>query len=864
MASISPLSYQCAAEPWSGKNAYLKFEITSISDSDATTNQRYVGWKVTFQGTPYSYFYGAYITLGGHVLYNSHSASAIKTSWYVGTELCSGSETFGNDSAGNLTLYSYMKQAFYYGMSDERWNNNSYCQIADCNFVCSQLPRYANFTSHYVSGTGINTLSVHWEVDASCDFVQRSLNGGAWTNDAYWPDYTLGGLAPGTQYNVRTRVRRTDSQLWTESGYIYGTTKNLPSSNTPNNFNIFNSPTASISSMNYLDYWYVHLYDGSTMIKDSGQVKSASAVQDVSDSTLVDGMLKRHPNENSWPITFNYYCVSNSLGYQIESRTCQCSIPSGQYLPTFNENNISYVVTDEQSLNLTGSNKKVIKGISDVKITCTPASPNGHASITSYSANSGNSTNSTKDTASPIIDLYNVNGNSITVQAIDSRNRSTSVTKAFDTFIDYFAPSFTSALVSRLDGVSPNLMVDITGKYCDWTGLSTTNLLKQVSIQYKKKTDSAYTTIPNINFTITNSNGIFNVSGIINGNYFSATEEYDLLLMFSDKITNLPYYTSIPTGKALLWRDLLNSFIGIGKKPTCQLDVEGAIKVSRTSWNYNNAALIGSKEEPHTTVQKLIDTLRYTNGQIGSVQITENYVKDGITIPATWYNYVYIPHRFGTDTGTVLSDTVNRDNHMYGNLILYSMTNNMASYTVKLQGGVIASIRSAALDAYPVGSIYITASPNSPASTHGGTWTRLRDRFLYATGSENVNKGKDGLSSHAGPNVTGTAINQNQMPSHSHSFTTFANGQHQHRVYLNGDNSFPFYGHPGWNGEAVGNAAKLSCGSGSYNGYPFTAGHSSGGDGAHQHTGNVDWAGGSQAHEHGVSYIEVYAWQRIS
>lgn len=580
MAWISPTSYQCDAEPWSGKKAYLKFEITSISDSDATTNQRYVGWKVTFQGTPYSYFYGAYITLGGHELYNKHSSGAIKTSWSVGTELCSGSETFGNDSAGNLSLYSYMKQAFYYGMSDERWNNNSYCQIKDVTFVCSQLPRYANFTSHYVSGTGINTLSVHWGADANCDHSQYSLNGGGWTNGANWPDYTLGGLSPGTQYNVRTRIKRADSQLWTESGYIYGTTKGLPGSNTPGNFNIFGSPTPSISSMDYLSYWYTHIYDGNTLLKDSGGIYSASATQDLSNTDLVNGMLSRHPNENSWPITFYYWCVSNGITYQLTTRSCTCSIPTDSYKPIFNLDNVSYVVTDQQTLDLTGSNKKVIKGISDIRVTCTPASPQGYSSMSSYSAVSGNSSNSTNNTTSPTIDLYNVDSNSVVVQAIDSRNKSTGVTKNYDTFIDYFAPSITSAAITRVDGVAANLNVNITGKYCNWTGLATTNIMQQVSIQYKKKGDSTYSTINGVNLNISNSDGNFTISGIISGNYFETAEEYDLLLTFKDKITNLPYYTSIPTGRALIWRDLNNSYIGIGKKPTKKLDVDGSINGS--------------------------------------------------------------------------------------------------------------------------------------------------------------------------------------------------------------------------------------------------------------------------------------------
>ena len=40
MAYVSPTSASCPGEPHTGQGAYLKFEITSVSDSDAATNSR--------------------------------------------------------------------------------------------------------------------------------------------------------------------------------------------------------------------------------------------------------------------------------------------------------------------------------------------------------------------------------------------------------------------------------------------------------------------------------------------------------------------------------------------------------------------------------------------------------------------------------------------------------------------------------------------------------------------------------------------------------------------------------------------------------------------------------------------------------
>ena len=235
--------------------------------------------------------------------------------------------------------------------------------------------------------------------------------------------------------------------------------------------------------MSNLSNWYCDVYDGSTKIASSGNVTSTSKTITLTDSTLINNMLARHPNDNSWTITVKYYCVSNGVTYTLTERTCTCSIAAGQYTPTFNNNNLSYEVKDSQSLNLTGSNKKVIKGISDILVTISPASPNGSASMVSYNANSGNSVGSTTNISSPTISLTNVTASSVTVQAVDSRTRTTSAAKNYDTFVDYFAPTILTASVNRIDGVSTNLSVNITGHYCYWSGLATTNIMEQIGLK---------------------------------------------------------------------------------------------------------------------------------------------------------------------------------------------------------------------------------------------------------------------------------------------------------------------------------------------------------------------------------------------
>ena len=60
------------------------------------------------------------------------------------------------------------------------------------------------------------------------------------------------------------------------------------------------------------------------------------------------------------------------------------------------------------------------------------------------------------------------------------------------------------------------------------------------------------------------------------------------------------------------------------------------------------------------------------------------------------------------------------------------------------------------LQAYPVGSIYVSATPTSPASLFGGTWEQLKDRFLLGAGGGYAAGGTGGAET--------VALEANQLP----------------------------------------------------------------------------------------------------
>ena len=118
------------------------------------------------------------------------------------------------------------------------------------------------------------------------------------------------------------------------------------------------------------------------------------------------------------------------------------------------------------------------------------------------------------------------------------------------------------------------------------------------------------------------------------------------------------------------------------------------------------------------------------------------------------------------------------------------------------------------LNAYPVGSIYLSVKSTSPASLFGGTWTQLQDRFLLGAGSSYTAGQTGGEANHT--------LTINEMPSHAHSVAIENFGAHV---------------------SEDGNATVL----GPYHGYRETA-----------------VTGGGLAHNNMPPYLVVYMWKRTA
>lgn len=61
---------------------------------------------------------------------------------------------------------------------------------------------------------------------------------------------------------------------------------------------------------------------------------------------------------------------------------------------------------------------------------------------------------------------------------------------------------------------------------------------------------------------------------------------------------------------------------------------------------------------------------------------------------------------------------------------------------------------------YPIGSIYLSVNSVDPSTLFGGTWEKIKDRFLLSSGDTYSNGSIGGEASHT--------LTINEMPSHKH------------------------------------------------------------------------------------------------
>lgn len=565
MASINPSVLNCKNSPHvSGKtDNHVRLTITGISQ-DINTNKTTVSWKITVEGTPYTYLYALYVSLGGKVLYDHHTGDAILTSWRAGDVISSGTTTFDNNSDGTLTLNAYIKQMFYYGNGDtSRWNNPNFYQDSSVNMVCSTIPRASSISSSadFVKGDAA-TITISRASSSFTHTIEIYVGStkiktftGVGTSVTWTPTQSeveamlkanTSSTIYCTTYSGGTKIGSTTSKTGTAKNPTLSTIKDTP------NITIGNSITVSITRNKDFYSHSINVKIGSTVLKTLTSIGTSTTLSFTqAEINTIYGLVKNSPTA-----TLTLECITYIRGANggSTSKNGTLTIPSSGNEPTFS--GWSYKGTNTTANNILGTDQVLIQGYNGMEITCNKAVGKNQASIVKYQAIINGLTFETTDLTNRKIKISNLNlggNNTCQVRAIDSRGFITTIEKTIQ-FINYASPEIPTISMKRKNNYDKEVTLALIGTFSRLLYNSEVkNDISNFKYRYKKAADSSYqewvdiptSTIPNTsdNYYIDYAKGEIGLTATVIGD-FDIADTYTFQFQLQDKLNDL-FFTAI-------------------------------------------------------------------------------------------------------------------------------------------------------------------------------------------------------------------------------------------------------------------------------------------------------------------------------
>ena len=191
---------------------------------DSSKNEHYINVTVTAHNTPgyYRTVYAKKLTANGTTIFEEAGTSGNGKSYYDGNQVTSKDITVkSSNSAGDGSL----NLSFEAGVGQYPSTNCSGSKKYDLD----RIPRYLTSIKLENTAQSYNSLSFKWTCSPERDWTQYRIkkNGGsygAWTDagdtGTTSGTFSIGGLSESTSYVVQVRLRRKDSQLWSESNEV--------------------------------------------------------------------------------------------------------------------------------------------------------------------------------------------------------------------------------------------------------------------------------------------------------------------------------------------------------------------------------------------------------------------------------------------------------------------------------------------------------------------------------------------------------------------------------------------------------------------------------------------------------------------
>lgn len=253
---------------------------------------------------------------------------------------------------------------------------------------------------------------------------------------------------------------------------------------------------------------------------------------------ILNTILSANKTKNKMLVYIYLYTYSgnDSLGFN----SYITNIPLKQTNPIVSA---TYEDTNPTTVAMTGNSSKIIKYVSQPKVTIT-ATPQQQADIVSYSTIWGNSSSTTKETTF----TNGIDSNILNVSAKDSRNWVGNISYDItENYIDYLKLGIEKFTLERPETTSNTINTNLNGIWFNGNfGVSTNTI--ELKFRYKEK-DGAYGEYQSV--TLTTEGNTFSFNGSL-GDVYNYQKQYDFEFVLSDKVMSLITTFNVTSGESII------------------------------------------------------------------------------------------------------------------------------------------------------------------------------------------------------------------------------------------------------------------------------------------------------------------------
>lgn len=523
-------------------NACLTFSW-SIKSQDATTNQTIINWSVTGAGLQTGHYIkagGFKVVINGQTVYSKSTDYRIEL--YTGTVVASGTATITHNTDGSKTFSASVEAGIYY-------------YAVNCSgsgsWALTTIPRYATASQSKNSMTE-TTIKMNWSSDSTIDYIWYSKdNGSNWTGldvtDGKSGTYTISGLSANTDYKIKTRVRRKDSQLTTDSSALTIRTYDYPHCIEAPSFVIGES--VSLGFYNPLGRTFTfNIIANAVQLTPTWSVSGTSyygldeeSVQTELYNSIPDKVSASYYVRVTYGDSVRNYAVFD--GYQVDPAKCA---------PT--DFSIVYGDDNQDTFNITGNDQVFVKGYSElwaqIGVGEGAEAQNG-ATMLSYAFRVDSLSQivpySTGDIDVNLGDITSAGKKRLTVTAYDSRSLATTVFEDI-TVYDYEKPVI-NADIKRLNNFEAETTLKISGTYHLLTiDGEDKNYITKVEYRYRETGGTWSDLLP---LTTTLMSGTFTCNDVVLS--LDNSKSFEIEIQATDRLDTTTLTTTVDIGQAIFF-----------------------------------------------------------------------------------------------------------------------------------------------------------------------------------------------------------------------------------------------------------------------------------------------------------------------